>query len=49
MKINEITKLKDSDYDLLICKKCDFKVYMNELKMFGSCGECGSKKIEVVK
>ena len=49
MKIIEILKLKDNDYTLLKCKKCGFKVYISELKMFNSCGQCGSKRIEVTK
>jgi Zn finger protein HypA/HybF involved in hydrogenase expression len=49
MKVSEIIKLKEKDYDLLKCKNCDFKVYMNELKIFKACGQCGSKKIEVIK
>lgn len=49
MKIKDILKLKEKDYKLLICEKCKFKVYMNELRIFKSCGQCGSIKIEVVK
>ena len=47
MEIKEIIKLKNKEYSLLKCENCDFKVYMNELKAFGSCGQCGSGKIEV--
>ena len=49
MKVAEILKLKDNDYTLLKCERCEFKIYMNELKIFKACGECGSKRIEVVK
>jgi len=49
MKIKEILNLKDDEYSLLICKKCEFKVYMNELKIYKSCGQCGSKNIKVIK
>jgi Zn finger protein HypA/HybF involved in hydrogenase expression len=49
MEIKDIVKLKESDYTLLKCMKCDFKVYMEELKIFKECGQCGSKSIEVIK
>lgn len=47
--ITEILKLKENEYTLLRCKKCLFKVYMNELKKYNECGQCGSKDIEVIK
>jgi Zn finger protein HypA/HybF involved in hydrogenase expression len=47
--IENILKLKENEYALLRCKKCLFKVYLKELKIFKECGQCGSKNIEVIK
>ena len=49
MEIKEIIKLKGDEYDLLRCRDCNFRVYMDELKMFKSCRQCGSKNIEVLR
>lgn len=31
-----------------VCKKCRFRIPENEWKMFGECGQCGSKRYEWV-
>jgi len=49
MEVKDIIKLEENQYSILICKDCDFKVYMKELKLYGACGQCGRKNIEVVK
>lgn len=49
MEIKQIINLKENEYKILICKNCNFKVYMDELKLYNECGQCGSKNIEVIK